>query len=634
MLNPKNRQDSRLKNLSAWLPIIFLLLVALALRLIGADSRSFHNDELSALFRLQVGEFNELIEKSITPDYHPALIQTLLYYWTKLTGYQPWLVRLPFVMAGVASVWLTHLLGERWFGKGTAWLAAASFALLQFPILYSQLARPYSTGVLFILAATTFWDRLIRPLPGSWIRSKLVPAAGMAVCFALSMYNHYFSFLVAGMIGVTGLFLLRKETVLPYLISGFASILLFLPHLNISITQVARGGLDLWLAPPDAQWLASHFTYLFNNSYPLLIFVLIISLPFLIRLATPRSDANRRMQWINFLWFFIPLSFAFGWSLLINPILQHSIMLFAFPFLLLALFSGYGKDGSHLSRGVIVLYPLILLSHLLWGAGYYRTEHYTGFETMGEEICIELTRENTVWAVDVNNPWYIHYYMNPGCNPDSALFYLSGKKENLPEIQAMLDTLTADGIVYARLRPADPMVPELMMQYFPNLVFYRDDGLYGELFSFRRKSGTTPRIIDQKDTITILQTDLVPIPQQDSFAEFVPLLDLQMKSINPASKYQSATIRCVLSNVSMPWPQEQHLVIELKDRNGKPKVWSGLQPGIMNPVDGRYVIVSRLPEKGSVNDLLQIYLWNPNHKRIPHFSAEVQAVVSTSSPKK
>jgi hypothetical protein len=631
MFAPQHKPAFLSNKLMGWFPLAALLALALLLRLTGIDSRSFHNDELSALFRLQVENFSQLIEYSVTPDAHPALIQTFLFYWTKLTGFQPWIVRMPFAAAGVISVWLIYLLGKIWFGKGTAWLAAASFALLQFPVLYSQLARPYSSGVLIILALTWCWNGLLNPLPGSGLRTRLLYAAGMSITMALAMYNHYFSFLVAGMIGITGLFLLRKETIVPYILSGLAAMLLFLPHLNISIVQVARGGLALWLAPPGLSWLTHHALYLFNNSPILLTLALAISLPYLFR--KPSSPARTRpvMQRIMLLWFLIPLAFAFFWSVFINPILQHSIMLFAFPFLLLALFSGYGNDNSHLTKGIVVIFPVVLLSHLLWGAGYYKTTHYTDFKSMGNKICHELSQPNTVWAADINDPWYIHYYVDQDCTNDSALFYLSGNRRDLSNVQDILDTLTADGLVYARLRPADPMVPELIMQYFPVLSYYRNDGLYGELFTFRKQL-TEPAVIqNKKDTTSLKSIAINTKDHPDSFAEFIPLIELQIKNILPGSKYKPEMVRCVISNLNGNWAEEMHLVIEVTDRKGEVRNWSGFQPGMLHPVNGQYVVVSSLPEGLSRNDHLKVYLWNPKHLQIPLFSAELQAIGTQTS---
>ena len=58
-------------------------------------------DELSALNRLEYNSFNELIQKGVMPDAHPALIQVFLYYYALLFGTIEWLIKLPFILLPV-----------------------------------------------------------------------------------------------------------------------------------------------------------------------------------------------------------------------------------------------------------------------------------------------------------------------------------------------------------------------------------------------------------------------------------------------------------------------------------------------------------------------------------------------------
>jgi len=39
-------------------------------------------------------------------------------------------------------------------------LSAATLCVLEFPLLYSQIARPYSAGLLFTLLAAYFWSAI------------------------------------------------------------------------------------------------------------------------------------------------------------------------------------------------------------------------------------------------------------------------------------------------------------------------------------------------------------------------------------------------------------------------------------------------------------------------------------------
>jgi hypothetical protein len=88
--------------------LFFLLLIILSaaiLRFWAFPDIPFMHDELSALSRLQLQSFSDLIRYGVVlNDTHPAGVQVFLYYWVKLGGESEWWVKLPFLLSGVASV--------------------------------------------------------------------------------------------------------------------------------------------------------------------------------------------------------------------------------------------------------------------------------------------------------------------------------------------------------------------------------------------------------------------------------------------------------------------------------------------------------------------------------------------------
>ena len=117
-----------------------IIFIAAILRLICLTGFSLSNDELSALGRLEFKNITEVIEKGIKPDGHPAGVQLFLYFWTSVFGNSEFSVRLPFALFGIGSVILLYFLARTWFNTNTAVFASLCFAILQYPILYSQIA--------------------------------------------------------------------------------------------------------------------------------------------------------------------------------------------------------------------------------------------------------------------------------------------------------------------------------------------------------------------------------------------------------------------------------------------------------------------------------------------------------------
>lgn len=616
-----------------WRALPFLLAVATFLRLTCLGTRSLFNDELSALYRLRTDSFAALLETGVRPDFHPAGVEVFLWWWTSVAGTTPFMVRLPFALAGVASVWLLFLLGRRWFGATAAWLAASALALLQLPVLYSQLARPYSTGMVVILAAALCWDSLLFRPEGKGLRSKWMSAAGMAIAFALAMYNHYFSLFFIGMMGLSGLLFLKRNTLLPYLASGITAVILFLPHLSITIEQLSRGGLSSWLPPPHATWIPEHLLTLFNESWGIMALVVVVAVaPMISRKHSGNITPANRYRLLAPAWYLLPLVFAYLYSLKVNPIIQHSILLFGFPFLLLFLFGGYRDNTGWLAKWTGVAFPLILLTHLIFGAGYYKKEHYANFSEIGTKLCEATTGSDAaVWCIDVNNPWYIHYYLDASCSTDSALFYLFEGQETIPALQARLDTLAADQICYAWLRPADPMVPSIIRQHFPYLVDYQNKYPYSEYYQFSRNPDYQKNTKAFHDTLTIFNATGNPIlaeitPEQ----EFMQLYEGEIPEGAPGSAMP--VLHCEVVSPSPNTPKELMLVITTRSQAGETESWNGIRVALTGGKNGIHFYTLLLPSTFGSGDIVNVHLWNPAREHWVLEAAKGVVVVKIQDP--
>ncbi|MBK6966936.1 MAG: glycosyltransferase family 39 protein [Bacteroidales bacterium] len=121
-----------------------------------------------------------------------------------------WAVRLPFAIGGVLAVYFAIRVFTRWFGPTTGLLTGAFMAFLEFPLVYSQIARPYGAGLLFSMMMTWFWTRLLFDE-----KPKSLVAVAYAITASACMYTHYFSFLFALIVRITGAFLPLRKT-LPY----------------------------------------------------------------------------------------------------------------------------------------------------------------------------------------------------------------------------------------------------------------------------------------------------------------------------------------------------------------------------------------------------------------------------------
>jgi len=392
-----------------------ILLLSALFRVSAAFDLSLSNDELSALTRARYDSFSEMISKGVLIDFHPAGIQTLIYYWLELFGDDPFLFRFPFVVAGVASTYLIYRIGKLWFSSFTGLLSAAIFSVFQFTILYSFFARPYSPGLFFGLLATLSWTYLFFPEPrknASYVSTHL-----WWLLFTLAMigciHTHYFSFVFAGSLGLLGLFLLKKDILFKYLVCGLIIILSFVPELAIFNVQISTGDIGGWLASPGGWYLKDFVFHVFNDSSIISFVLLSVSLSGLFILIFNKSWS--KFHSISLYLFLFSFLTAYLYSVWRHPVIQYSTMYFTVLFLLFIMAHGIEQVFTRVHKAYLII-PLVLVVgtlHTVLGKGLFSKAQFGVFGDIAKDIKewqTELGKENVPVVLNVINPEYLNYY--------------------------------------------------------------------------------------------------------------------------------------------------------------------------------------------------------------------------------
>ena len=361
-----------------------ILLTAAVLRLWRLGQVPFMHDEFSALFRLKFDTFHDLIRYGVTEgDSHPAGVQVFLYYWTRLVGWNELWVKLPFALMGIASVFLIYVIGKQWFNRKAGLLGAAFFAVSQLTVFYSQLARPYAPGLFFVLLMTFFWNKILfgpkRPSVGVCI--------GFALSACLAALAHNFSAAQAGLIFLTGLFFLPKERRKAYWLGGIGALALYAPHLPVFYYQTfVNGGIGGWLAKPKNTFLIDFLQYTMNYA-PLFMFAVgvVIVLPFILQKPEKR---HRPVRWATIAWFVVIFALAFVYSLLREPIIQYSTLIFCYPFLVLTAFSFHKNNSMTRAQTVIAVLAILFIgtSSLITNRQHYDLMYHQGYDQIAQRM--------------------------------------------------------------------------------------------------------------------------------------------------------------------------------------------------------------------------------------------------------
>lgn len=327
-----------------------LLLIAAVLRFWNFNDLPLMHDELSALTRLEYDSFADFLHYGIKLDGHPAGVQLYLYFFTALFGYSTFILKLPFIVTGVFSVYLIYKIGSKWFSKTAGLIAAAFFVAIQYTIIYSVIIRPYGPGLFVSLLLVNTWTNIFLLSNTKW-KNFIV----FGVLLALCAYTHYFALLFATIVSLTGLLYLKKDTIVKYFLSGIIGLILFLPHFDIFFYQLEVGGVGAgqggWLKAPTLAFIPNYLSYIFNYSLTSqVVGLLILSLSLFSSLRSKRWSLKKM---ILLVWFALPILIGYWYSVEVNPVLQYSVLLFSTPVFFL-LIAGFNKEWKTISKLVVV----------------------------------------------------------------------------------------------------------------------------------------------------------------------------------------------------------------------------------------------------------------------------------------
>lgn len=131
--------------------IYIILFVGLILRVISLN-QSLWLDEATTALAAKLS-LVDLFTKFLPGDFHPPLYYLILKYWTALFGYSEISLRIPSIIFGLGTIYLTFLIGKKLFDKKIALAASALLATSGLAIYYSQEARMYSLAAFLVTAA-------------------------------------------------------------------------------------------------------------------------------------------------------------------------------------------------------------------------------------------------------------------------------------------------------------------------------------------------------------------------------------------------------------------------------------------------------------------------------------------------
>ena len=439
-----------------------LLFLGLFIRLVFMHYQGLSNDELSAWHRTHLSSWNDFWVQGVKiGDMHPAFYQVLLWIWVRVFGDSEFALRSTSLLFYIFTSLLVYRIGLQHFSKFSALLFQALYVGLAFTIMNTVFARPYNSGVFFLLL--TFYGLLeLKSQKNQLWKWTLLVALGLLG----SMLSHYFAFLTGIVISFLGLFYLGKSKFIYLLASGVIAILLFLPHLPITLFQVGRGGLG-WLAAPKLSWPID-FVHLFFNESWFLTALLALLFGVCVFFAKRNWNATSTFSISIFVVGFIG---AFALSHLFTPILREIVMQFLLPFLFLPLFYLIELKSEKIKTGLIFFVALVPTRDSFYRYQLVEPVHYGVFKEIGEAINAandQHGRQNITYAANFNNVDYINYYVDKDLT-ETIIDWDQPEALNLLIDRAKNAKTKYFGYAYSNKFHV-PMFLEAIRCYFPEVV--------------------------------------------------------------------------------------------------------------------------------------------------------------------
>jgi 4-amino-4-deoxy-L-arabinose transferase-like glycosyltransferase len=604
--------------------LLVILLAAAAMRFYQLGSISLSNDELSAMTRARYGSVAEVIDKGVMIDYHPAGVELFIYVWMKLFGDNAWIFRLPFVLFSLGSIYLIWRIGKCWFSSLAGLLGAAFFAVLEYPLLYSQLARMYSPGLFFSLLTVLYWTKIILQIrAGKKVERK--DWLLFALAMALGAHTHYFVVVFIFSVGLLGFFYVAGKDRFIFLSCCVLSALSFALELKVFFTQMETGDLGGWLAPPKPDFLID---FLFNslNSSFLLLFLLLQLFVFSFFYRQAKISFNK-FHFAGIFWFLFSFGLGYAYSVLRAPALQYSTLLFAFPFFLLAILSivpeSYFNGWRKLSLVTFVL--LVGGMSTILGKNYYSKPPFGVFKEVAEDLSDWNVRYGAhPCVVNVINPAYIDYYFTRSAKVPQQISYKVETVSDLVRLRETVDTSSSEYFSYGWTNNHHPYeINAIIRQRFPVIVerksyFNAETWLFGktgtDTISQVVKTwsmGYDDPSVSYGAVLFPTSKDGVGVLQFSTGMEYGPGIQEKLK----IAEAEFGVMYCSVWFLSDDTTANQSLVLSF-EKNGTAVQWDNVRLNDFNKKPGQWqqaFLARPLPAVDDSLDL-KVYVWNSDKR--------------------
>ena len=616
--------------------LLLILIISIILRFFNYFEIPFTYDEFSAFFRLNFDNFSELIDKGVKIDAHPAGIHVLMYYWSKIFGNSEWIIKLPFTIFGIVSIYLIYKIAKVWFNETVGLISASYLATIQFTVMYSQIARPYMSGMFFSLVMIYYWSQLIKKPDKNLIKNTGLFILGASLC----AYNHHFSLLFAAIVGISGLFFINRQYLMWYIISGLIIFIFYLPHLEIFFYQLQIGGVggpEGWLSEPENNYIFNYLKYIFNFSYSSIIITLLVIIYGVKKINFSFISNKTFLLFLS--WFLLPFLIGFFYSKFINPVLQFSVLIFNLPVLFFLLFGHFRAQKATTN----LLLVLTILSVNITSLVIERDHYNIFYQSFYEQVLLDYKEikekhPNSLFIIDSNKE--ITKYYCDKLNIDNYFLSFNSFKNKKEFHNFLKRNSQYDRLFFGCLYSNSPYSIPIIKDVYPNIkwqknyaggttYFFNKSEAEKKIISNLNSKNTKPEFWSNVDLLNKSNKKYLPIIEN---VEWGPTYT---NDLNAIINNENNFIHLSVKAKSLENDLDGVILVSSLDLNGKNIYWSGT-----NFKDFKYNIDTQNNEWVKIHHCLKLsdiklqhnnivfkaYIWNKEKKNLLFDDFEIELI--------
>jgi 4-amino-4-deoxy-L-arabinose transferase-like glycosyltransferase len=398
--------------------LILIILIATILRFYHIDFQSVWLDEIHTINEASpTKSFSEVHEALLISEPHPPLFFFIIHIAFKVFGYTTFVARSVSAIIGILGVFGIYKLGKELFSSKVGIYASILLSLNYFHLYYSQDARMYSLLFLMTVFSFSFLIKFIKSPNYKSLLLYTLFSTLMIYCHFFALFTLISQYIILSYFIFKPYVLQRKQFVLYVLLSGFLTIVLFLPSYSLFIktTEIT----SIWIQMPTLDVYTQFFKDFFGQSEIVIFFVCTLLVLFFIKLFSidnnnftinPKEDKLLFSFFVLFVWFLVTLFLPLVRTYTSLPMLINRYFINVLPVVIIIVSIGLFLIKNKLIRyfilGTILLFSV---TDIVIVKKYYNSPNKTQFREVTQFI-IDNNSKNDPVVTSLS--WYFPYFLN------------------------------------------------------------------------------------------------------------------------------------------------------------------------------------------------------------------------------